>query len=87
MVQLKVEHIWENQKKTNTNMTETLNIDYHRCRLILKSLNTSKTMKEASLKCGISVRTMRLWCFNYNIIKTKDKKYERKAITWNISEQ
>jgi hypothetical protein len=68
-------------------MTETLNMDYHRCRLILKSLNTSKTMKEASLKCGISVRTMRIWCFNYNIIKTKDKKYERKAITWNISEQ
>jgi uncharacterized protein YjcR len=65
-------------------MEEILNVDYHRCRLILKSLNTSKTIKEASEKCGISTKTMHIWKQNYGIKKTKDNKYERKVNPWLV---
>jgi len=66
-------------------MEEILNVDYHRCRLMLKSLNTSKTIKEAAQKCGLSKRTMQTWRKNYNIVKNKDGVYQRKNIVWNIS--
>lgn len=66
-------------------MEEILNVDYHRCRLMLKSLNTSKTIKEAAQKCGLSKRTMQTWRKNYNIVKNKDGIYQRKNIVWNIS--
>jgi hypothetical protein len=66
-------------------MEEILNIDYHRCRLILKSLNTSKTVREAANKCGISVRTLRVWCFNYDIIKDSEGKYQRKINNWLVN--
>jgi hypothetical protein len=66
-------------------MEEILNVDYHRCRLILKSLNTSKTTKEAANKCGISVRTLRVWCFNYDIIKDNEGKYQRKINNWLVN--
>ena len=39
-------------------MEEILNIEYHQVRLMIKSLNGSKTIKEASHKCGISRKTM-----------------------------
>ncbi len=67
------------------NMEEILNLDYNRCRLILKSLNTSKTINEAAIKCGLSKRTMITWKKNYNIVKNKDGVYRRKNIAWNIS--
>jgi transposase-like protein len=66
-------------------MNEILNMDYHRCRLILKSLNSSKTIKEAADKCGLNKRTMHTWRKNYNIIKNKDGVYERKNISWKVS--
>lgn len=68
-------------------MTETLNIDYHRCKLILKSLNCSKTIRQASSKCGITTRTMYTWMKNYDIVKNKDNKYERKNLMWQVSIQ
>lgn len=66
-------------------MNEILNVDYHRFRLIMKSLNTSKTMKEASEKCGITVRTMQTWKRNYNIYRTKEGKYERRINPWMVN--
>ncbi len=67
------------------NMEEVLNMDYHRCRLILKSLNSSKTIKEAAQKCGLSKRTMQTWRKNYDIIKNKNGSYQRKSMVWNIT--
>ena len=61
-------------------MEEILNMDYHRSRLIIKSLNTSKTIKEAAQKCGLTPKTLHTWRKNYNICKNKEGKYERKAI-------
>jgi transposase-like protein len=66
-------------------MEEILNLDYHRCRLILKSLNSSKTIKEAAVKCGLSKNTLFIWRKNYSIVKNKDGVYERKNIRWNVS--
>jgi hypothetical protein len=66
-------------------MEEILNLDYHRCRLMLKSLNSSKTIKEATVKCGLNKRTMQNWRKNYSIIKNKDGVYERKNINWKVS--
>jgi hypothetical protein len=66
-------------------MEEILNLDYHRCRLMLKSLNSSKTIKEATVKCGLNKTTMQNWRKNYSIIKNKDGVYERKNITWKVS--
>ena len=65
-------------------MEEILNIDYHRCRLILKSLNTSKTIRQAAVKCGLSKNTMLIWRKNYSIVKNKDGVFERKNIHRNI---
>jgi hypothetical protein len=53
---------------------ENLNIDYHRLRLILKSLNTSNTIQIASDKCGISKRTMFNDMNRYNIVWDRVKK-------------
>jgi hypothetical protein len=64
---------------------EILNLDYHRCRLILKSLNSSKTIKDATDKCGLSKRTMHTWRKNYSIVKNKYGVYERNNIRWNVS--
>lgn len=61
-------------------MNEILNLDYHRARLIIKSLNTSKTIKEAAGKCGLTPRTLHTWRKNYNILKNKEGMYERKSV-------
>lgn len=61
-------------------MEETLNMDYHRSRLIMKSLNTSKTIKEAAQKCGLTMRTLYTWRKNYNIHKNKEGIYELKSV-------
>ena len=65
-------------------MEEILNVDYHRARLILISLNTSKTIKEASEKCGITVRTMHLWKRNYGLRKTGKGTFERTVNHWMV---
>lgn len=59
---------------------EILNLDYHRSRLIIKSLNTSKTIKQAAEKCGISCKSLHTWRKNYSIVRNKEGKYERKNI-------
>jgi transposase-like protein len=56
-------------------MDEILNVDFHRRRLLLKSLNISKTYEEAAKRCGIAKRTLFLWKRNYNIRKNKEGKY------------
>lgn len=61
-------------------MNEILNLDYHRARLIIKSLNTSNTLKEAAEKCGLTPRTLLTWRKNYNIRKNKEGIYERKSV-------
>lgn len=61
-------------------MNEILNLDYHRSRLIIKSLNTSKTIKEAAQKCGLTTRTFHTWRKNYSIRKNKEGIYERKTV-------
>ena len=48
---------------------EILNIMYHRVRLMIKSLNLSKTMKEAATRCGIPKRTFYGYMKDYNIEK------------------
>lgn len=48
---------------------EILNIHHHRIRLMITSLNSSKTLKDAAEKCGIHERTMRNFKRNYNIKK------------------
>jgi transposase-like protein len=68
-------------------MEENLNLDYHRARLIIKSLNTSKTIKEAAEKCGLTKRTFHTWRKNYNIKKVKNGKYERELLYWQVSIQ
>jgi hypothetical protein len=39
-------------------MDEVLNIKENKVRLIIKSLNSSDSIKDASMKCGISERTL-----------------------------
>lgn len=56
-------------------MDEILNVDFHRRRLLLKSLNISKTHEEAAKRCGITKRTLFIWKRNYNIKKSKGGKY------------
>jgi hypothetical protein len=53
---------------------QDLNIDYHRQRLILKSLNTSDTILIASERCGISRKTMFNDMNRYNIVWDRNKK-------------
>lgn len=65
-------------------MNEILNLDYHRARLIIKSLNTSKTLKEAAEKCGLTPRTLLTWRKNYNIRKNKEGMYERSTNNWQV---
>jgi hypothetical protein len=48
---------------------EILNIMYHRVRLMIKSLNLSKTIKEATGKCGISKKCFYNYMRDYNIEK------------------
>jgi len=50
-------------------MEENLNIEYHRVRLILKSLNSSVKIKDAAAKCGISQRTLFNNMIIYSIVK------------------
>lgn len=39
-------------------MEEILNLHLNKVRLIIKSLNNSKTVKEAAEKCGLADRTL-----------------------------
>ena len=56
-------------------MDEILNVDYHRKRLLIISLNVSKNHEEAANRCGITKRTLYLWKRNYGIRKNKQGKY------------
>ena len=49
-------------------MNEILNIEYHKIRLVVKSLNSSYSTKEAAKKCGISEKTMRNYIKQYDIL-------------------
>ncbi len=49
------------------NNQENLNIEYHKKRLILKSLNKHKKVKDAAKHLGISTRNLWLQRENYNI--------------------
>ena len=57
----------------NNDVDENLNIHYHRIRLILKSLNCSKNIKDASKKCGLTNRTFYRYMKDNNI-KYSDEK-------------
>jgi hypothetical protein len=46
---------------------EILNIEYHKVRLIILSLNSSKTVRIAAMKCGISVKCLYNYIKIYNI--------------------
>jgi hypothetical protein len=46
---------------------EILNIEYHKVRLIILSLNTSKTARIAAMKCGISTKCLYNYIKIYNI--------------------
>ena len=48
---------------------ESLNIEYHKKRLILKAFQLSKTTREASNKLGVSIRTCFKLKVKYNIKK------------------
>ena len=54
-------------------MYEILNIEYHKIRLIVKSLNTTSSSKEAAEKCGISKKTMYNYIKQYNIVYDLEK--------------
>jgi hypothetical protein len=51
---------------------EVLNIEYHKVRLMIKSLNLSKTIRLAALKCGISVKCFYNYMKLYNIHQRGD---------------
>jgi len=55
-------------------MDEILNIDYHRFRLVLKSLNSSATIAIAADKCGVNKRTMFNYMKQYSIFYSKEEK-------------
>lgn len=50
---------------------EILNIEYHKVRLMIKSLNLSKTIKIAAMNCGISTKSLHIYINNYDIHKHK----------------
>jgi transposase len=54
-------------------MEEVLNIDYHKARLIIKSLNKSNNFKDAAKLCGIHKRTLYNWIRIYEIKKIKNE--------------
>jgi transcriptional regulator with PAS, ATPase and Fis domain len=49
--------------------TETLNIDYHNKRLMLKALNKHPTVEQAAKALGISERTLYRWMEEYKIVR------------------
>jgi len=51
---------------------EILNIEYHKVRLMIKSLNLSNTIKSAATKCGISVKCFYNYMKLYNIHQRGD---------------
>ena len=54
-------------------MEEVLNIDYHKARLIIKSLNKSNNFIEAAKRGGIHKRTLYNWIKIYEIKKIKNE--------------
>ena len=50
---------------------ETLNIDYHHKRLMLKALNKTSTIALAAKELGISERTLIRWMDEYKITRVK----------------
>jgi predicted DNA-binding transcriptional regulator YafY len=48
---------------------ETLNIDYHNKRLMLKALNKHPTVEQAAKALGISERTLYRWMDEYKIVR------------------
>ncbi len=57
---------------------EILNIEYHKVRLMVKSLNLSHSIKSAATKCGLSTK-----CF-YNYMKTYD--ISKKGQYWSSNQ-
>jgi transcriptional regulator with PAS, ATPase and Fis domain len=51
--------------------TETLNIDYHNKRLMLKALNKHPTVEQAAKALGISERTLYRWMDEYKIVRVQ----------------
>lgn len=51
---------------------EILNIEYHKVRLMIKSLNLSNSVKSAAIKCGVSPKCFYNYMNNYNIQKRGD---------------
>jgi DNA-binding NtrC family response regulator len=56
-------------------MTEILNIDYHRRRLVLKALNTLPTKSRARKELGISERQLYRYIQEYGIKKDRKGRY------------
>lgn len=52
-----------------TNVTETLNIDYHVKILLLKALNSSNTQVEAAEKLKVAIRTVYRYIDQYSIVR------------------
>lgn len=63
---------------------EILNIEYHKVRLIVKSLNLSKDRKEASNMCGISLKSIYQYMRIYDIVKVDNKWIQKRKIIVNI---
>lgn len=55
-------------------MEEILDIRQNKIRLIIKSLNLSKTVKDAAKKCGLSDRTLQRYMRNNGIRWVKEHK-------------
>lgn len=51
---------------------ESLNIDHHTKRLVLKALNKAETDKEAALLLGCSLRQLYLYKKQYDIVFVKE---------------
>ena len=59
---------------------EILNIEYHRVRLIVKSLNLSRDKRDAAQKCGLSVKSLYQYIRIYDIVKENKNWIQRRKI-------
>ena len=66
-------------------MEEILNIQHHTVRLILKSLNCSKTLQEAAQKCGLNKKSLYNYRRDNNIRYVKEKKLYM-ITKWHLSD-
>ena len=59
---------------------EILNIEYHKVRLMVKSLNLYNNCKEASYQCGVSTKCFYNYMKLYNIKKEGTQWVAQRAI-------